>query len=644
MLCKLIQYHQPAIKFTGLNEKAIAKNACVANIEKGLAEMWKNKAKRHNLPSAEEIFLGKPQDKIWIFLKEVYDVFAMHDVEIWLKYTINQWATQILDHYELAFSKESTEFPYNGLYNDLKDGKILYSICHYFLPKLSRPNFSKLYKNPSNSIELSNNLKFAFELSESLELPIWWTPEEFLQNPKIHIDFVKQQLYYIYKKLKDFKGNSPTTDELIYLNEIPLQDTIPENSSSSNEKEKILEKSEEEIPQGMFSQPIIKKIAGPSAKTPPPGKKSISEIPEFDKKLENVQNLLNKMKIDTKQVKKEEDKKNTKEINISEERKKMQVEEKFRIKNEVVKKDENTGNNSKNHTQTHVTNQTAHFAGDQNPDSPLEAKDQADNFKIISQKNTPRDNINSNNLLENEHETPKNEDNFSENEENFSEKSLDLSGLDEEMKDILRSEKDDENNDKDENINENIDNNSPKSDNYDSIHETVVDPNFLLSYLMTPQILQLSVNKGKFHPFMFKLVPSPLVHMYFQQHYYFVWTDLETSSVVSSLDITHIKDVRRLDNQCCFSVILFTSHALAKGETSNTKNPLKMSDNQDSSAGSINNSFIVKCETLDDCYKYVTGLNYFAEEVRAEFGAMSPSVRKSLRRELALRPVPAAID
>ncbi len=44
LLCKIIQFHQPTIKFLGLNEKAIARNACTANIEKGLAEMWKNKA------------------------------------------------------------------------------------------------------------------------------------------------------------------------------------------------------------------------------------------------------------------------------------------------------------------------------------------------------------------------------------------------------------------------------------------------------------------------------------------------------------------------------------------------------------------------------------------------------------------------
>ena len=46
LLCKLIQFHQPSIKMTGLNLKPIAKNACISNIEKGLSVMWQKNSKK----------------------------------------------------------------------------------------------------------------------------------------------------------------------------------------------------------------------------------------------------------------------------------------------------------------------------------------------------------------------------------------------------------------------------------------------------------------------------------------------------------------------------------------------------------------------------------------------------------------------
>eukprot|EP01022_Parablepharisma_sp_SALTPOND_P016556 TRINITY_DN245_c0_g1_i1.p2 TRINITY_DN245_c0_g1~~TRINITY_DN245_c0_g1_i1.p2 ORF type:complete len:582 (+),score=59.65 TRINITY_DN245_c0_g1_i1:6311-8056(+) len=539
--------------------------------------MWKNKARRHNIPTAEEVFQAKPAEKIWVFLKEVYDVFAMHDVDIWLKYVINQWAVPILEGYDLAFSKESAEPPHSGLYQDMRDGRILFAIVHYFTEERERATFRDMHKNPETQAELVDNLRMAFEAASNIGIPVWWSPEDFLANPAIHLDFAKQQLYYTYKKLKDLKGFPPSEEELVYRNEPMSPPALSESPPESvNEEEK-------EIPQGLFSQLITKKL--PTVSPRPKYENSRAETGKVAKKM--LERIHSKSQMSP-------DAKSNKHID---ERKKMVLEEKCRIENSVNKK-------KKQELPAHVTNQTAHFPGE--PEESIEESDHED-FPIVLKKP----------------ELNQSED----------EGSLDFSGLDEEMKEILRSDFEPKENASSSPGSEK----SERSDYYDSTHENVIDPNFLLSYLMTPQILQLSVNQSKFCPFMFKLVPSPLMHMYFQQHYYFVWTDLETPSVISSLDITHIKDVRRLDNQCCFSVILFTKQDMSKADASPARPLSKVSTVQ-------NNSFVVKCDTPDDCYKYVTGLNYFAEEVRAEFGAMSPSARKSLKRDLALHPVPAAVE
>eukprot|EP00826_Nyctotherus_ovalis_P052651 TRINITY_DN671_c0_g4_i8.p1 TRINITY_DN671_c0_g4~~TRINITY_DN671_c0_g4_i8.p1 ORF type:complete len:204 (+),score=40.57 TRINITY_DN671_c0_g4_i8:202-813(+) len=163
---------------------------------------------------------------------------------------------------------------------------------------------------------------------------------------------------------------------------------------------------------------------------------------------------------------------------------------------------------------------------------------------------------------------------------------------------------------------------SCSSEKADRSDDPEVDSNFLLAYLMTPQVLQLSVNKSPFHHYMFKLVPSPLMHLHFQQHYYFVWSDLDTAGVVSSLDITHIKSVRRQDNERCFAIVMNNKRITAVMES----------------------SFVICCETADDCYKYITGLNYFAQQVKAEFENMPLAAKKRVKRDLVLNIIPTIID
>lgn len=581
--------------------------------------------------------MGKA-DKIWVFLKEVYDVFAMHDVDIWLKYVIGQWAAPILDLYGLAFSKDTVDAPHSGLYRDMRDGKILLALVHYFSPVSTRQNFRRAYRNPQTPEELCENLRCAFEGAASLELPVWWTPEEFLANPGIHLEFVKQQLYYVYRRLKDQKGEEPGPDEIQYRDD-PDPPTREEAAGAAPEEEEKRpgpahdeegdtdarmkdQEEEEDIPQGLFSQLIKKRIPEVASVAVPAVKRDLSVSPARG------------------HPRKEQAGPSS---SYTQERKAMMLEERLLAAR--------TGKG-----RTHLTNETAHFAGGAEDTPAIMSPAATREFVAEEGANSRGGSKRSSPIVLKKPEKKEEDDETGEpGDPDQDQQSLNFSGIDEEIKEILRSDKGGDeycygfsgkDEDKDASGLSESEGNSQGED-YDSTHENVVDPNFLLSYLMSPQILHMSINHSKFQPYMFKLVPSHLMHMYFQQHYYFVWTDLETMNVVSSLDITHIKDVRRQDNQNCFAIVLFSKHTSSNspmGGAAQGASPMggKSASSPRSVSGS-STSYIVRCESADDCYKYVTGLNYFAEEVRAEFATMSPSMRKALRRELAMHPV-ATVD
>jgi len=123
---------------------------------------------------------------------------------------------------------------------------------------------------------------------------------------------------------------------------------------------------------------------------------------------------------------------------------------------------------------------------------------------------------------------------------------------------------------------------------------------------MTPQILHLSISNTKYISYIFSFTD-------FQQYYYFLWTDIETYSVINSLGIINTQNIKRQIN----------------------KNILVLSESTDSIINSESEEkLVVRCESSDDCYKYVMELNYFAGEVRAEFA--TPSLIEHLQDNLRI--------
>lgn len=232
--------------------------ACIGNIEKGLSEMWKRKACKQviffnalflkNIPTAEEIYLGRV-DKIWVFLKELFDVFVIHDMNILLKYIV-PWADLIISRYDLQFSSNSLQNPYSGLTDDLCDGKIFLALLHFYRPNVSEePKFCEIYRNPSTPDEIIQNLRYLFSQFRYYGLPIWYRPEEYLENIDANPDIVKLQLYFFHLKYRDKDGLQPETKHILYRGE------------AERDKESLVPESKGEIkivPKGIFSKMIVK--------------------------------------------------------------------------------------------------------------------------------------------------------------------------------------------------------------------------------------------------------------------------------------------------------------------------------------------------------------------------------------------------
>lgn len=89
LLCKVLEFHQPTLDFTGLNAKARARKPCLNNIELALSALYQKGASPRSksplkfavVPSAEEVYESeKYADKVWLLLRAIFDIFAMHDV------------------------------------------------------------------------------------------------------------------------------------------------------------------------------------------------------------------------------------------------------------------------------------------------------------------------------------------------------------------------------------------------------------------------------------------------------------------------------------------------------------------------------------------------------------------------------------
>lgn len=99
LLCNILKFHQPNLDFTGVSEKARAKKQCLNNIERALSILYQKGAPPRCIPTSEEVFeADRNPEKIWVLLRTVFEVFAMHDVALLLP-KIVKWLNRALAHF-----------------------------------------------------------------------------------------------------------------------------------------------------------------------------------------------------------------------------------------------------------------------------------------------------------------------------------------------------------------------------------------------------------------------------------------------------------------------------------------------------------------------------------------------------------------
>ena len=98
LLCNILKFHQPNLDFSGVNANVRAKKPCLNNIEKSLSVMYQKGVPSRYVLTADEIFDGVKTERIWLMLKNIFEVFAMHDVNV-LRPKILAWITSIVQFF-----------------------------------------------------------------------------------------------------------------------------------------------------------------------------------------------------------------------------------------------------------------------------------------------------------------------------------------------------------------------------------------------------------------------------------------------------------------------------------------------------------------------------------------------------------------
>ena len=184
-LCNILKFHQPNLDFTGVNPKARAKKQCLNNIERALSILYQKGAAPRFVPTADEIFEGDKahHEKIWILLRTIFDVFAMHDVGLLLP-KIVKWINKSLSYFP---GREPINSQPEDVYQDFKTGVNLACILFLYGPANGDgsgeeflPDFRMIYEQPQNRSEVMHNLNYIFNMAIKNNVPIYLKPAEYL--------------------------------------------------------------------------------------------------------------------------------------------------------------------------------------------------------------------------------------------------------------------------------------------------------------------------------------------------------------------------------------------------------------------------------------------------------------------------------
>ena len=103
-----------------------------------------------DIPTADEIFEGdKYSEKIWVLLRTIFDVFAMHDVGL-LIIKIVKWINKSLSYFP---GREAITSNPDEIYQDFKSGVNLACLLYLYVSHENEdmlPDFRMIYEHPQN--------------------------------------------------------------------------------------------------------------------------------------------------------------------------------------------------------------------------------------------------------------------------------------------------------------------------------------------------------------------------------------------------------------------------------------------------------------------------------------------------------------
>ena len=140
--------------------------------------MQKGIPSRHVL-SAEEIFEPVKPERIWVMIRSIFEVFAMHDVQV-LKPKILAWVSSIVTYYNpFRANKEPlpSQMSTRQFYQFYQTGLPLFYILHLYIRDGNlKPDPAQIFEFPQSKQELHNNLTVLVQIQYKINGPVYLTP------------------------------------------------------------------------------------------------------------------------------------------------------------------------------------------------------------------------------------------------------------------------------------------------------------------------------------------------------------------------------------------------------------------------------------------------------------------------------------
>ena len=203
LMCNILKFHMPNIDFSGLNVNNVrSKKPCLNNIEKSLQIMYQKGMPSRYILTAEEIFEGVKVERIWLMLRQIFEVFAMHDVNL-LRPKILAWITSIIQLFNPDVQiPQAQNQRMKDFYNTFRSGLPLFYIFYLYIKDENlRPNPAEFYEIPMNIEEVKSNLHLVCVIQGHINVPIYLTPNDYISQ--YEPNFLLLQLYYLYCRFRN---------------------------------------------------------------------------------------------------------------------------------------------------------------------------------------------------------------------------------------------------------------------------------------------------------------------------------------------------------------------------------------------------------------------------------------------------------